>query len=97
MKLNPIHDRVVIKRIDADTQTSGGIIIPENVAEKPDQGVVLAVGAGRRTEDGTLIPMTLKENDRVLFGKTSGQQVKIKGEELLILREEEIFAVIEGN
>jgi chaperonin GroES len=97
MKLNPIHDRVVIKRIDADTQTSGGIIIPENVAEKPDQGIVLAVGQGRRTEDGTLIPMTLKENDRVLFGKTSGQQVKIKGEELLILREEEIFAVIEGN
>jgi chaperonin GroES len=97
MKLNPIHDRVVIKRIDADTQTSSGIIIPENVAEKPDQGIVLAVGQGRRTEEGALIPMTLKENDRVLFGKTSGQQIKIKGEELLILREEEIFAVIEGN
>ena len=95
MKLNPIHDRVVIKRIEADTQTSGGIIIPDVATEKPDQGVVLAVGQGRRTEDGTLIPMTLKENDRVLFGKTAGQAVKIKGEELLILREEEIFAVIE--
>jgi len=95
MKLNPIHDRVVIKRIEADTQTSGGIIIPDVASEKPDQGVVLAVGQGRRTEDGTLIPMTLKENDLVLFGKSAGHQVKIKGEELLILREEEIFAVIE--
>ena len=95
MKLNPIHDRVVIKRIEADTQTSSGIYIPEAAAEKPDQGVVLAVGQGRRTEDGTLIPMTLKENDKVLFGKTAGQQVKIQGQELLILKEEEIFAVIE--
>ena len=97
MKLNPLHDRVVVKRTEPETTTSSGLIIPDNVAEKPDQGIVLAVGQGRRTEDGTLIPMTLKENDRVLFGKTSGQQVKIKGEELLILREEEIFAVIEGN
>lgn len=95
MKLNPIHDRVVVKRIDADTQTSSGIYIPEVAAEKPDQGVVLAVGQGRRTEDGTLLPMTLKTNDKVLFGKTSGQVVKIQGEELLVLKEEEIFAVIE--
>lgn len=95
MKLNPIHDRVVIKRIDPDTKTSSGIIIPDNVAEKPDQGVVLAVGAGRRTQDGTLVPMTLKENDKVLFGKMSGQTVKIQGEELLVLKEEEVFAVIE--
>jgi chaperonin GroES len=95
MKLNPIHDRVVVKRIDTDTQTSSGIYIPEVAAEKPDQGVVLAVGQGRRTEDGTLLPMTLKTNDKVLFGKTSGQVVKIQGEELLVLKEEEIFAVIE--
>ena len=97
MKLNPIHDRVVVKRINADTQTAGGIIIPDNVAEKPDQGIVLAVGQGRRTEDGTLIPMTLKENDRVLFGKHAGQAVKIEGEEVLVLKEDEIFAVIEEN
>ena len=97
MKLNPIHDRVVVKRIDADTQTAGGIIIPDAVAEKPDQGIVLAVGQGRRTEDGTLIPMTLKENDRVLFGKHAGQIVKIEGEEVLVLKEDEIFAVIEEN
>ena len=95
MKLNPLHDRVVVRRIEADTQTSGGIIIPDNATEKPDQGVVLAVGAGRRTEAGTLVPMSLKENDRVLFGKFAGQSVKIQGEEVLILSEEEVYAVIE--
>jgi len=97
MKLNPLHDRVVIKRVDADTQTAGGIFIPDNVAEKPDQGVVLAVGAGRRTEEGTLIPMSLTVNDRVLFGKNTGELVKIEGEELLVLKESEIYAVIEEN
>jgi chaperonin GroES len=95
MKLNPLHDRVVVKRIEADTKTSTGIIIPDNVAEKPDQGIVLAVGVGRRTEAGTLVPMSLKENDKVLFGKFAGQTVKIQGEEVLILSEEEIYAVIE--
>ena len=95
MKLNPLHDRVVVKRTEPDTKTSSGIIIPDNVAEKPDQGVVLAVGAGRRTEAGTLVPMSLNVNDTVLFGKFAGQMVKIKGEEVLILKEEEIYAVIE--
>jgi len=95
MKLNPLHDRVVVRRIGADTQTAGGIIIPDNVAEKPDQGIVLAVGQGKRTSEGQLIPVSLKENDKVLFGKFAGQAVKIKGEELLILNEEEIYAVIE--
>jgi chaperonin GroES len=95
MKLNPLHDRVVVRRIDADTQSAGGIIIPDNVAEKPDQGIVLAVGQGRRTSEGSLIPMALKENDKVLFGKFAGQPVKIKGEEILVLKEEEIYAVIE--
>ena len=95
MKLNPLHDRVVVKRIGADTQTAGGIIIPDNVAEKPDQGIVLAIGQGRRTSEGTLVPVSLKENDKVLFGKFAGQAVKIQGEELLILSEEEIYAVIE--
>jgi chaperonin GroES len=95
MKLNPLHDRVVVKRIEADTTTAFGLIIPDNVAEKPDQGIVLAVGAGKRTPEGALIPMSLKENDKVLFGKFAGQTVKIKGEEVLILSEEEIYAVIE--
>lgn len=97
MKLNPLHDRVVVKRIQADTTTSSGLIIPDNAAEKPDQGVVLAVGLGRRTEAGTLVPMSVKENDRVLFGKHAGQTVKINGEEVLVLTEEEIYAVIEEN
>jgi chaperonin GroES len=95
MKLNPLHDRVVVKRTEPDTKTSSGIIIPDNVAEKPDQGVVLAVGTGRRTESGTLVPMSLNVDDTVLFGKFAGQLVKIKGEEMLILKEEEIYAVIE--
>ena len=95
MKLNPLHDRVVVKRTEPDTKTSSGFIIPDNVAEKPDQGVVLAVGTGRRTESGTLVPMSLNVDDTVLFGKFAGQLVKIKGEEMLILKEEEIYAVIE--
>ena len=95
MKLNPLHDRVVVKRIDADTKTASGIFIPDNVAEKPDQGIVLAVGAGRRTEAGTLVPMSLNIDDKVLFGKFAGQAVKIQGEEVLVLKEEEIYAVIE--
>jgi len=95
MKLNPLHDRAVVRRIEADTQTSSGIIIPDAAAEKPDQGTVLAVGAGRRTEAGTIVPMSLNVNDTVLFGKYAGQTVKIQGEEVLILKEEEIYAIIE--
>ena len=95
MKLNPLHDRVVVKRIEADTKTSSGLIIPDNFAEKPDQGIVLAVGAGRRTEAGTLVPMSLNVDDKVLFGKFAGQIVKIQGEEVLVLKEEEVYAVIE--
>jgi chaperonin GroES len=94
MKPNPLHDRVVVKRIEATTQTSGGIIIPDNVAEKPDQGIVIAVGPGRQTEAGVVLAMTVKENDTVLFGKSAGSLIKINGEELVILREEEIFAII---
>jgi chaperonin GroES len=95
MQLNPLHDRVVIKRLNADTKTASGLIIPDAVAEKPDQGTVVAVGPGRRTVDGTVIPMTVQVNDRVLFGKQAGQAVKIKGEEVLILTEEEIYGIIE--
>ena len=88
---------LVVKRVEAETQSAGGIYIPDNVAQKPDQGIVLAVGLGRRTEEGTIIPMSLKENDQVLFGKNTGELVKIEGEELLVLKESEIFAVIEEN
>ena len=95
MKLNPLHDRVVVKRINAETKTSSGIFIPDNAQEKPDQGVILAVGPDKRNTDGAVIPMSVAVNDKVLFGKFAGQQVKIKGEEVLILNEEEIYAVIE--
>ncbi len=95
MQLNPLHDRVVVKRIQADTKTTGGIIIPDNATEKPDQGIVVAVGPGKRNPDGAVIPMSVNVNDKVLFGKFAGQSVKIKGEEVLILNEEEIYAVIE--
>lgn len=97
MQLNPLHDRVVVERISADTQTAGGIFIPDNAKEKPDQGVVLAAGPGKRNTEGTIIPMDVKVNDRVLFGKQSGEHIKIEGKELLILKEEEIYAVIEEN
>ena len=95
MQLNPLHDRVVVKRVESDTQTSSGIIIPDNAKETPDQGIVLAVGQGRRKDDGTFIPLTVSVNDKVLFGKYAGQAVKIKGEEVLVLSEDEIYATIE--
>jgi chaperonin GroES len=86
---------VVIKRLNADTKTASGLIIPDNVAEKPDQGTVVAVGPGKVTSEGQVIPMSVAVNDKVLFGKHAGQAVKIKGEEVLILTEEEIYAVIQ--
>ena len=95
MKVNPLHDPVVLKRAQADTTTASGIIIPDNASEKPDQGIVLAVGPGRRTENGDLVPLTVKINDKVLFGKYAGQAIKIDGEEMVVLREEEIYGIIE--
>ena len=97
MKLNPLHDRVVVKRIEAETQTAGGIYIPDNAAAKPDEGTVLAVGTGKRTPDGQIIPLSVAVNDRIMFGKGSGHTIKVDGQELLVLKEEEIFAVIEEN
>ena len=97
MKFNPLHDRVVVKRVDADTQSAGGIFIPDNSQEKPDQGIVIAIGAGRRTEAGVLVPMTVKVNDLVLFPRHAGTAVKVEDEEVLVLDEEEIFAIIEEN
>ena len=96
MKFRPLHDRVVVKRIDAEEKTAGGIIIPDTAKEKPSQGEIIAVGPGGRDESGKLIPIDLKVGDTVLFGKYSGQEIKLEGEDLLIMREDEVLAVIEG-
>ena len=95
MKFRPLHDRVVVKRLDSETKTSGGIIIPDTAAEKPQQGEVVAVGPGARDEEGKLVPIDLKKGDKVLFGKWSGTEVKIDGEELLIMKESDIMGVLE--
>jgi chaperonin GroES len=95
MKFRPLHDRIVVKRIDAEEKTKGGIIIPDTVKEKPSQGEVLAVGPGGRDEAGKLIPIDLSVGDRVLFGKWSGTEVKIDGADLLIMKESDIMGVIE--
>ena len=95
MKLRPLHDRVIIKRLDNERKTASGIVIPDNAAEKPDQGEVLAVGPGKRTDKGDLIAVGVAVGDRVLFGKYSGQTVKVDGDELLVMREEDLFAVVQ--
>ena len=95
MKFRPLHDRIVVKRIEAEEKTAGGIIIPDTVKEKPSQGEVVAVGPGGRDEAGKLIPIDIRAGDRVLFGKWSGTEVKIDGEDLLIMKESDIFGVIE--
>lgn len=95
MKLRPLHDRVVVRRVDSETKTSGGIIIPDTAAEKPQQGEVLAVGPGSRDESGKLVPLDVKTGDKVLFGKWSGTEVKIDGTDLLIMKESDIMGVIE--
>jgi chaperonin GroES len=95
MKFRPLHDRVVLTRIDAENKTAGGIIIPDTAKEKPTEGEVIAVGPGARDESGNLIPIDLKKGDRVLFGKWSGTEVKIDGVEYLIMKESDIMGVIE--
>src|ERR1700710_1616980 len=94
MKFRPLHDRVVVKRVEADQKTKGGIIIPDTVKEKPSQGEIVAVGPGGRDEAGKLIPIDLKVGERVLFGKWSGTEVKIDGQELLIMKESDIMGVL---
>jgi chaperonin GroES len=94
MKLRPLHDRLVVKRLDNERKTASGIVIPDNAAEKPDQGEVLAVGNGKILEDGKVRALDVKVGDKVLFGKYSGQTVKVDGEELLVLREDDVMAVI---
>ena len=94
LKFRPLHDRVVVKRIEADQKTKGGIIIPDTAKEKPSEGEIVAVGPGGRDESGKLIPIDLKAGDRVLFGKWSGTEVKIDGEDLLIMKESDVMGVI---
>ena len=96
MKFKPLHDRVVIRRLEGDEKTKAGIIIPDTAKEKPQEGEVIAVGPGGRDEAGKLIPIDLKAGDRVLFGKWSGTEVKIDGEELLIMKESDVMGVLEG-
>jgi len=95
MKFRPLHDRVVVRRIDAEEKSSGGIIIPDTAKEKPSQGEVIAVGSGGRDESGKLTPIDVKVGDRVLFGKWSGTEVKIDGQELLIMKESDIMGIID--
>jgi chaperonin GroES len=95
MTLRPLNDRVILKRSDNERKTASGIVIPDSAAETPDQGTVIAVGPGKRTEEGRVLPLDVKVGDTVLFGKYAGQAVKVKGEEVLVIREEEILAVIQ--
>ncbi|MDX8515466.1 co-chaperone GroES [Mesorhizobium captivum] len=95
MKFRPLHDRVLVRRIEADEKTAGGIIIPDTAKEKPQEGEVIAVGPGARDESGKLIPLDVKVDDRILFGKWSGTEIKLNGEDLLIMKESDILGVIE--
>jgi chaperonin GroES len=97
MKFRPLHDRVVVRRVDAEEKTAGGIIIPDTAKEKPQQGEVLAVGPGKRDEAGKLVPLDVKTGDQILFGKWSGTEVKIDGEDLLIMKEDDIMGIVEGT
>ncbi len=97
MKIRPLHDRVIVKRLEEERKTASGIVIPDTAAEKPDQGEVVAVGPGKRDDKGARIAMDLKAGDRVLFGKYAGQTVKVEGEELLVMREEDIMGVVESK
>ena len=96
MTFRPLHDRVLVRRIEAEEKTAGGIIIPDTAKEKPQEGEVIAVGPGARDESGKLVPLDLKARDRILFGKWSGTEVKIDGQELLIMKESDIMGVLEG-
>jgi len=96
MKFKPLHDRVVVRRVEEDAKTVGGIIIPDTAKEKPQQGEVVAVGPGARNEKGELVTLDVKAGDRILFGKWSGTEVKIDGEELLIMKESDILGILEG-
>ena len=97
MKFRPLHDRVVVRRVESEEKTAGGIIIPDTAKEKPQEGEIVAVGSGARDETGNLVPLDVKPGDRILFGKWSGTEVKIDGEDLLIMKESDVMGVIEGK
>jgi len=97
MKFRPLHDRVVVRRVKNEEKTAGGIIIPDTAQEKPQDGTIFAVGTGARDEAGTLVPLDVKAGDRILFGKWSGTEVKIDGEELLIMKETDVMGIVEGK
>ncbi len=97
MKLRPLHDRVIVKRSEQETKTASGIFIPDSAGEKPDQGEVLAVGPGKKNDKGEMMALNVKVGDRVLFGKYSGQTVKVDGDELLVMKEDDLFAVVESK
>ena len=96
MKIRPLHDRVILKRMEEETTSSGGIVIPDSAAEKPQRGEIVAAGTGKRLESGEIIPLDVKIGDKVLFGKYSGTEVKVNGDDLLVMREEDIMGVIEA-
>ena len=96
MNIRPLHDRIIVERLEEETTTAAGIIIPDSAKEKPQQGNVVAVGKGKVTEDGKVLPLDVKVGDKVLFGKYAGTEVKVDGEELLVMKEDDIMAVIEG-
>jgi len=95
MKMRPLHDRLLVKRVEGEAKSKGGIIIPDTAKEKPQEGKVIAAGSGRLTDDGKVVPLEVKKGDRVLFGKYSGSEVTIEGEEHLIIREEDVLAILE--
>ena len=97
MKFRPLHDRVVVKRVEEEEKTKGGIIIPDTAKEKPMEGEIVAVGPGARDEKGKLVPLDVKKGDRILFGKWSGTEIKLDGEDLLIMKESDIMGIIEGS
>ena len=97
MKIRPLHDRVIVKRLDEERTSPGGIVIPDTATEKPIQGKVIAVGKGKILEDGTVRPLDVKVGDKILFGKYSGTEVKVDGDDLLVMREEDVMAIIEGK
>ncbi|HEU4689934.1 MAG TPA: co-chaperone GroES [Vicinamibacterales bacterium] len=97
MKIRPLHDRVIVKRLESETRTAGGIVIPDSAAEKPVQGKIVAVGKGKILEDGSVRALDVKVGDKILFGKYSGTEVKVDGDDLVVMREEDVMAVIEGK
>jgi chaperonin GroES len=97
MKIRPLHDRVIVKRLEEERLSPGGIVIPDSAAEKPMQGKIMAVGKGKILEDGTLRPLDVKVGDRILFGKYSGTEVKVDGDELVVMREEDVIGIFEGK